>query len=162
WRFLAESPTEELVAAIDFRHIRDALPPAEATAILDKGQIGLAERLALLESDGFPSSTTSVGWLGYPDEKVRDLTRSAYAGDRRGGGQPGDLQAVVAGRGDPGDADRRVPGRRRRRGTGRTAAGRQVRGAGLPARRRCRPVRAGPAPRDLRLPAGRHLARRPD
>ncbi len=32
-----------------------------------------------LERDGFPSYTTSVGWLGYPDEKVRALTRQAYA-----------------------------------------------------------------------------------
>jgi L-fuconate dehydratase len=79
WRLLAEMPTAELVAAIDFQHIRDALTPEEAAAILDKGQVGLAERLALLESDGFPSYTTSVGWLGYPDDKVRALTRQAYA-----------------------------------------------------------------------------------
>jgi L-fuconate dehydratase len=39
----------------------------------------MAERLAVLERDGFPAYTTSVGWLGYPDEKVRELTRAAYA-----------------------------------------------------------------------------------
>ena len=33
----------------------------------------------MLERDGFPSYTTSVGWLGYPDEKVRALSREAYA-----------------------------------------------------------------------------------
>ncbi|GID92381.1 enolase C-terminal domain-like protein [Amorphoplanes digitatis] len=79
WRLLAEMPTAELVACVDFHHIGDALTPAEATEILDKGQAGMAERLAELARDGFPSYTTSVGWLGYPDDKVRGLARAAYA-----------------------------------------------------------------------------------
>ncbi|MEU6077906.1 enolase C-terminal domain-like protein [Micromonospora sp. NPDC047074] len=79
WQLLAELPTEELVASIDFHHITDALTPDEAAAILDKGLVGLDERRAELERDGFPSYTTSVGWLGYPDDKVRALTRQAYA-----------------------------------------------------------------------------------
>ncbi|WP_433111679.1 enolase C-terminal domain-like protein [Micromonospora sp. CA-246542] len=78
WRFLAELPTDDLVASVDFHHISDALTPDEAAAILDKGRDGLADRLATLERDGFPSYTTSVGWLGYPDDKVRALTRQAY------------------------------------------------------------------------------------
>ncbi|WP_349876738.1 enolase C-terminal domain-like protein [Micromonospora sp. HUAS YX12] len=79
WRFLAEAPTDELVATVDFHHITDALTPDEAAAILDKGRDGMAGRLAGLERAGFPSYTTSVGWLGYPDEQVRALTRDAYA-----------------------------------------------------------------------------------
>ena len=79
WRLLAEMPTEDLVGCVDFHHISDAITPAEAAAILDKGLVGLRERLAELERDGFPSYTTSVGWLGYPDDKVRELTRTAYA-----------------------------------------------------------------------------------
>ncbi|MEU7904597.1 enolase C-terminal domain-like protein [Actinoplanes sp. NPDC049118] len=79
WRLLAEMPTGELVACVDFHHISDALTPAEATEILDKGRAGMAERLAELDRDGFPSYTTSVGWLGYPDDKVRGLARAAYA-----------------------------------------------------------------------------------
>jgi len=79
WQLLAEMPTEELVGWIDFRHIRDALSEDDATAILDKGRVGLEDRLATLRRDGFPSYTTSVGWLGYPDDKVRALTREAYA-----------------------------------------------------------------------------------
>jgi L-fuconate dehydratase len=78
WQLLADMPTGELVASIDFRHIADALTPAEAADILDRGFDGLDERLAVLERDGFPAYTTSVGWLGYPDEKVRALTRAAY------------------------------------------------------------------------------------
>ncbi|GFJ90938.1 racemase [Phytohabitans rumicis] len=79
WRLLAEMPTEELVRSVDFHHITDALTPDEAAAILDKGLAGMDERLAELSRDGFPSYTTSVGWLGYPDDKVRELTRQAYA-----------------------------------------------------------------------------------
>ncbi|RLK10028.1 L-fuconate dehydratase [Micromonospora sp. M71_S20] len=95
WQLLAELPTEELVASIDFHHITDALTPDEAAAILDKGLIGLDERRAGLERDGFPSYTTSVGWLGYPDDKVRALTRQAYADGWRAmkmkvGGPPAD------------------------------------------------------------------------
>ncbi|WP_326563809.1 enolase C-terminal domain-like protein [Micromonospora peucetia] len=95
WQLLAELPTEELVASIDFHHITDAITPHEAAAILDKGLVGLDERRAGLERDGFPSYTTSVGWLGYPDDKVRALTRQAYADGWRAmkmkvGGPPAD------------------------------------------------------------------------
>ncbi|NUT38095.1 MAG: fuconate dehydratase [Hamadaea sp.] len=79
WRLLAEMDSDELVRSIDFHHITDALTPAEAREILERGRDGLADRIALLDRDGFPSYTTSVGWLGYPDEKVRALTRTAYA-----------------------------------------------------------------------------------
>jgi L-fuconate dehydratase len=79
WRLLAEMPTEELVASVDFHHISDAITPDEARTLLDKGTVGMDERLAELQRDGFPSYTTSVGWLGYPDDKVRALTRQAVA-----------------------------------------------------------------------------------
>jgi L-fuconate dehydratase len=79
WRLLAEMPTGELVRNVDFHHISDALTPEAAAEILDRGQVGRAGRLAELERSGFPAYTTSVGWLGYPDAKVRALTRQAYA-----------------------------------------------------------------------------------
>jgi L-fuconate dehydratase len=79
WRLLAELPTSELVRNIDFHHISDALPAAAATEILDRGLVGLADRLAEVTRSGFPAYTTSMGWLGYPDAKVRSLSRRAYA-----------------------------------------------------------------------------------
>ena len=79
WRFLAEMPASELVAAVDFRHIIDALTPDEALALLEKAAAGYDDRRAQLEAAGFPAYTTSVGWLGYPDEKVRHLARRAVA-----------------------------------------------------------------------------------
>ena len=79
WRLLAEMPADELVRSVDFGHISDALTPAEAVELLEKALPGYDDRLATLERDGFPAYTTSVGWLGYPDEKVRSLTRAAVA-----------------------------------------------------------------------------------
>jgi L-fuconate dehydratase len=79
WKLLADMPTGELVGSIDFHHISDALTPDEAAAILDRGLEGRDEREGQLAATGFPSYTTSVGWLGYPDDKVRTLTRAAYA-----------------------------------------------------------------------------------
>ncbi|WP_117208217.1 enolase C-terminal domain-like protein [Allorhizocola rhizosphaerae] len=78
WRLLAEMPSEELVRNIDFHHIVDALTPDEALSLLESRQVGYAQRLSVLERDGFPSYTTSVGWLGYPDEQVKSLTQAAY------------------------------------------------------------------------------------
>jgi L-fuconate dehydratase len=79
WRLLAELPAAELVRNVDFHHITDALTPDEAGEILERGEAGRADRLDSLSRAGFPAYTTSVGWLGYPDEKVRALTRAAYA-----------------------------------------------------------------------------------
>jgi L-fuconate dehydratase len=78
WRLLSELPSSALVAEIDFHHIIDALTPDEALSILDEGA-DYGDRLAVLEREGFPSYTTSVGWLGYPDDQVRALTEKAYA-----------------------------------------------------------------------------------
>jgi L-fuconate dehydratase len=79
WQFLAELPAADLVAAVDFRHISDAITPDEALELLEKAAPGYDERLRTLTEQGFPAYTTSVGWLGYPDEKVVALTRAAVA-----------------------------------------------------------------------------------
>jgi L-fuconate dehydratase len=79
WRLLADLPAKELVAAVDFRHIDDALTPEEAVELLERAAPGADERERELRATGLPAYTTSVGWLGYPDAKVRDLTRAAAA-----------------------------------------------------------------------------------
>ena len=57
----------------------DALTPAQALEILRVDQPGKAKREAELRRDGFPAYTTSVGWAGYSDEKMRQLAREAVA-----------------------------------------------------------------------------------
>jgi L-fuconate dehydratase len=79
WRLLAELPTEKILSAIDFRYIDDALTPDEARTILEASREGYAERLALLEAEGYPAYTTSAGWFGYSEDKIRRLCREGLA-----------------------------------------------------------------------------------
>ncbi len=79
WRLLAEMPAEQLLGAVDFRYIDDAITRAEALAILTESQNGLAERIAEIEAKGYPAYTTSVGWFGYSEEKIRRLAKEALA-----------------------------------------------------------------------------------
>jgi L-fuconate dehydratase len=79
WRLLAEMSPQEVVRAVDFRYITDALKPDEALEILQKLQPTKEKRVQELLDRGYPAYTTSVGWLGYPDEKIRNLCREAIA-----------------------------------------------------------------------------------
>jgi len=79
WKLLVDMTPREIVSTIDFRYITDALNPDEAIAILEKNESTKAAREAELLRDGYPAYTTSVGWLGYSDEKVRGLCREALA-----------------------------------------------------------------------------------
>ena len=76
WRLVCELSPEELVKVIDFRYIVDVLTPEEALQILREGQLGKDERIKdALENKAVPAYTTSAGWLGYSDEKVKTLLR---------------------------------------------------------------------------------------
>ncbi len=77
WLLLAELPAEEIVALVDFRYLTDALTPEEALAILRRAEPGRAERIARLRAEGYPAYTTSPGWLGYADDKLRRLCKEA-------------------------------------------------------------------------------------
>jgi L-fuconate dehydratase len=79
WKLLADLTPEQIVGAIDFTYITDAITPHEALDILRRAQAGKAAREAEMRRDGYPAYTTSTGWLGYSDEKVRRLCREAMA-----------------------------------------------------------------------------------
>jgi L-fuconate dehydratase len=79
WKLLADMTPEQLVRCIDFRYITDALTPDEALAILRANDSTKSERIAELARDGYPAYTTSAGWLGYSDDKLRRLCREAIA-----------------------------------------------------------------------------------
>jgi L-fuconate dehydratase len=79
WKLLADMTPTQLVAAIDFRYITDALTPDEALAMLERMAPGRKEREAEILRSGYPAYTTSAGWLGYSDEKLRALSREAVA-----------------------------------------------------------------------------------
>jgi L-fuconate dehydratase len=77
WKLLVDLTPEQTVAAIDFSYITDALTPEQALEILHRKAPGKPAREAEMRRDGYPAYTTSTGWLGYPDEKVRRLCREA-------------------------------------------------------------------------------------
>ncbi len=237
WRLVAGMTPEELVGLVDFRYLTDALTPDQALDILRAAEPGKAERIAQLEATGYPAYTTSAGWLGYDDDKVRRLCQEALADgfthfklkvgrsleddlrrtriarevigpDRqlmvdanqvwsvpeaiewmralaevrpmwieeptspddilghaaiaravapikvatgRARPQPGHVEAAVPGERHQLRPDRRLPPGQHQRGARGAAAGRPVRGAGLPACRRRRAVRAGRASGSHRL-----------
>jgi L-fuconate dehydratase len=79
WRFLSRMSPAEIVGLVDFRYMTDALTPDAAIELLERAVPRRGEREAELLRDGYPAYTTSVGWLGYDDAKIRRLCREALA-----------------------------------------------------------------------------------
>jgi L-fuconate dehydratase len=79
WKLLVDMSPEELVRCVDFRYITDALTPDQALEILRENEPTKPQREEEMLEHGFPAYTTSAGWLGYPDEKIRRLSREALA-----------------------------------------------------------------------------------
>ena len=79
WLLVSEMTPEEIIRLIDFRYLTDALTPDEALALLRAMEPGKQGRIAKLRAEGYPCYTTSAGWLGYSDEKLRRLCREARA-----------------------------------------------------------------------------------
>jgi L-fuconate dehydratase len=75
WKLLVDMSPEQLVSCIPFRHITDALTPAEAIEVLRRNVSTKNEREQEMREAGYPAYTTSAGWLGYSDEQVRQLVR---------------------------------------------------------------------------------------
>ncbi len=79
WQLIADLTPEEFVGLVDFRYLTDALDRDEALDLLRGLAPTKADRIAELRRDGYPAYLTSAGWLGYPEPKVRELTRAALA-----------------------------------------------------------------------------------
>ena len=79
WKFLSDMSPEEIVGAIDFRYISDAINSGQALEILDRQEKNKSKNEALLLSQGVPAYTTTPGWLGYTDEKMLKLTQEALS-----------------------------------------------------------------------------------
>jgi L-fuconate dehydratase len=79
WKLVSDMTPEEIVALVDFRYISDALPPERARERLRALAPSRTQREDELRREGYPAYTTSVGWLGYDDAKIRGLCRTALA-----------------------------------------------------------------------------------
>ncbi len=75
WKLLVDMSPEQIVSCIPFSYITDALTPDEALEILRRNESTKEERERQMRESGYPAYTTSAGWLGYSDEKMRMLVR---------------------------------------------------------------------------------------
>ena len=79
WKLIVDLEPAQLVDLVDFRYLTDALTRDEALAMIEPLAATKGAREATVRRDGYPAYTTSVGWLGYSDEKIRRLCQEALA-----------------------------------------------------------------------------------
>jgi L-fuconate dehydratase len=75
WRLIAEMTPEQVAACVDFRYITQCLNNSQAVEILSARENGKQQRIEELLEHGYPSYTTSAGWLGYSDEELKAKCR---------------------------------------------------------------------------------------
>jgi L-fuconate dehydratase len=80
WKLLADMTPAAIVRCIDFRYITDALTPEEAIDLLERQRSSKADRERQLLQSGYPAYTTSAGWIGYTDDRIRQTCADAVAG----------------------------------------------------------------------------------
>lgn len=74
WQLVADMSPEELVNCVDFTYIEDAITRTEALDLLKLNKATMAERLDVVNANhAITAYSTEAGWLGYSDEKMRDL-----------------------------------------------------------------------------------------
>lgn len=71
WQVICEMSSEQFVSCVDFRYLTDALTKVQAIELLDRFAATRRHRIEELQAVGYPSYTTSAGWLGYSDDALR-------------------------------------------------------------------------------------------
>jgi len=79
WKLLVDMTPEQLVSCVPFSYITDALTPDEALKMLRCREATKQLREVQILETGYPAYTTSAGWLGYTDGKLRSLVREGLA-----------------------------------------------------------------------------------
>ncbi len=77
WQLLVDMSPQEIIDLVDWTYIADALDPGHARERIEEQVSGREERIAQLLETGYPAYTTSAGWLGYSDDKMRALCQDA-------------------------------------------------------------------------------------
>src|SRR3989449_10158066 len=70
---------EQIIRAIDFTYITDAITREEALDLLKERASCKDTRLQHLQQNGYPAYTTLAGWIGFSDDKIRHLCGEALA-----------------------------------------------------------------------------------
>lgn len=76
WKLLLDLTPQEIVRLLDLGYLEEVLCEQEALNLLVDSKPSRPERKTILER-GYPGYDTSVGWIAYDDEKVRELTARA-------------------------------------------------------------------------------------
>jgi L-fuconate dehydratase len=76
WKLLLDLDPEQLVKVMDLSYVEEVLDEKKALQMLMEQQASRPAREGILEH-GYPGYDTSVGWMDYSDDKVRELTKAA-------------------------------------------------------------------------------------
>jgi L-fuconate dehydratase len=76
WRLLIDLSPEQVIGLLDLSYLEEILSEQDALHLLRCNVAERAERMSVLQS-GYPGYDTSVGWISYDDQQVRELTAQA-------------------------------------------------------------------------------------
>jgi L-fuconate dehydratase len=76
WKLLLDLRPEEFVSLLDLSYLEDVLTEQDAIELIQSHWVSRVNREQILV-EGYPGYDTSVGWMAYDDDKVRDLTKRA-------------------------------------------------------------------------------------
>jgi L-fuconate dehydratase len=76
WKLLLDLTPSEVVRLLDLSYLEEVLSEQDVVEMLEGQQASRSQRIPILQS-GYPGYDTSVGWMAYDDQKVRDLTQRA-------------------------------------------------------------------------------------
>src|SRR5882762_11129458 len=76
WKLLLDLTPEEVVRLLDLSYLEEVLSEQDALELLGSQLPTRSSRVPILQT-GYPGYDTSVGWMAYEDQKVRDLTARA-------------------------------------------------------------------------------------
>jgi L-fuconate dehydratase len=76
WKLLLDLTPQEIVRLLDLSYLDEVLCEHEALNLVAANVPCRPERKTILEK-GYPGYDTSVGWIAYDDERVRELTAQA-------------------------------------------------------------------------------------
>jgi L-fuconate dehydratase len=79
WLLIADMTPEQLVKCIDFTYLTDLLTQEDALTLLQGKEATKNQRKEYMLANGYPAYTTSAGWLGYSDSKLRRLCQEAVS-----------------------------------------------------------------------------------
>jgi len=79
WKLVADMDSEMLVSCMDFSYVSDVITRDEALKMLKSNESTKQSRIDHVMAQGYAGYTTSPGWLGYSEEKIRKLSKEAVS-----------------------------------------------------------------------------------